>query len=82
MTQPMRIETRVGDDGILTLRVPFSQADANLDVVITIQPKPPVEAPPTLSEWPPGYFERTYGCLADDPLSIPDDPAPVPETAE
>jgi hypothetical protein len=26
---------------------------------------------PTAPGWPPGFFERTYGSLADDPIERP-----------
>ena len=71
MTRSVQIESRVGKDGVLTLHVPLALSDADSEVLITIQPKLPHSA------WPPGYFEQTYGCFADDPLAIPDDPRQV-----
>jgi hypothetical protein len=79
MTQSLRIESRVGMDGVLELRIPLALSDANTNVIVTIQPKIEGETPPKESTWPKGYFDQTYGCLADDPLTIPDDPLPEPE---
>jgi hypothetical protein len=76
MTRSLQIESRVGKDGVLTLRVPLAASDADTEVLVTIQPKPLHAA------WPAGYFEQTYGCLADDPLAVPDDPVPAPEGVE
>jgi hypothetical protein len=80
MTQSLQIESRVGTDGVLTLRVPLGASDANRDVIVTIRPKLPQDIHPTQSTWPVGYFEKTYGSLAADPLTIPEDPALLPET--
>jgi len=80
MTQSLQIESRVGTDGILTLRVPLGASDANTDVIVTIRPKLPEAKRLAQSNWPVGYFDKTYGSLAADPLTIPEDPAPLPET--
>jgi hypothetical protein len=53
-----------------------------MNVIVTIEPKSEGNRLAGRSPWPVGYFERTYGCLADDPLVIPDDPVPSPEDAE
>jgi len=77
MAQIIRFESRVGEDGVLTLRVPLAPSDANADVIVTIQPKaPPSESANGLG-WPLEYFDETYGCLANNPLTIPDDPQPT-----
>ncbi len=68
MTRSLQIESRVGKVGVLLVRVPVAPSDADTDVIFTIQPKPAHRS------WPPGYFERTYGCIADDPMAVPDDP--------
>jgi hypothetical protein len=82
MTRSLQIESRVGTDGVLTLRVPLGASDANTDVIVTIRPKLPEDKRPAQPTWPVGYFEKTYGSLAADPLTIPEDPAPLPETLE
>ncbi len=82
MTQNLQIESRVGSDGVLTVRVPLAASDANMDVIVTIRPKSVKDKQIAQSAWPPNYFENTYGSLADDPLMIPEDPAPLPETLD
>lgn len=82
MIRSVQIESRVGKDGVLNLRVPLSASDAGMDVVVTIEPKQPDGRPSGTSKWPPQYFEQTYGSLAQDPLEIPADPAPAPEGVE
>ena len=79
MTRILTIESRVDKDGVLSLRVPLGPSDANSDVIVTIQPKPAPANPKPAKDWPPGYFEKTYGALANDPLEIPDDPVPALE---
>ena len=75
MTRVFEIESRVGKDGVLALNVPLSASDANTEVVITIRAKRH-DRKEGEANWPPGYFESTYGSLADDPLDIPTDPPP------
>ncbi|HWE02528.1 MAG TPA: hypothetical protein VG326_08960 [Tepidisphaeraceae bacterium] len=61
MTQSLQIESRVGTDGILTLRVPLAASDANTDVIVTISPKSAEDSPIARTTWPVGYFDKTYG---------------------
>lgn len=82
MVRSVRIESRVGKDGVLSLRVPLSAADADADVVVTIEPKPGQARVADKATWPPQYFEQTYGSLADEPMEIPGDAAPSPEGVE
>ena len=82
MTQSVRIESRVGKDGVLTLRVPLAPSDADTDVIVTIESKARRDKPRPEANWPSGYFDETFGCLMNDPLTIPDDPAPTPEAME
>jgi hypothetical protein len=63
--ETIKIKTRVGDDGILKIELPAYAANRELDVVIVIQPRD--EAVDALG-WPIGFFDRTYGALADDPI--------------
>jgi hypothetical protein len=82
MTSNIQVESRVGKDGVLTLRVPLSPSDADTEVIVTIRPKCMANTSPQGSDWPPGYFEQTYGCLANDPMAVPDDPVPAQEEIE
>ena len=62
--QTIKLDTRVGEDGILKLELPLDVSDTDLEVLIVIQRK-------EKRGWPPGYFERTAGSLADDPMERP-----------
>lgn len=59
--QTIKFDTRVGHDGILKLEVPLEVTDADLEVLVVVHRK-------EKRGWPKGYFERTAGSLADDPL--------------
>lgn len=62
--QTIKLDTRVGQDGILKLELPLEVSDADLEVLVVVQRK-------EKRGWPPGYFERTAGSLADDPIERP-----------
>ncbi len=62
--------------------MPPAASDANTDVIVTIRPKLAEDEHLAKSTYPVGYFEETYGSLATDPMTIPEDPAPLPEAFE
>ena len=62
--QTIKLDTRVGQDGILKLELPLEVSNADLEVLVVVQRK-------EKRGWPPGYFERTAGSLADDPIERP-----------
>lgn len=62
--QTIKLDTRVGRDGILKLELPLDVSDMDVEVLVVVQRK-------EKRGWPPGYFERTAGSLADDPLQRP-----------
>ncbi len=62
--QTIKFDTRVGHDGILKLELPLEVSDTDVEVLVVIQQK-------EKRAWPPGYFDRTPGSLADDPMERP-----------
>ncbi len=67
----IRLTSRVGADGTLNLSLPVGVTDADVEVIVVIQPRASAiatSAPEDLG-WPPRFFEETHGCLHDDPLS-------------
>lgn len=62
--QMIKLDTHVGKDGILKLELPLDVSDMDLEVLVVVQRK-------EKREWPPDYFERTAGSLADDPIERP-----------
>jgi hypothetical protein len=69
----IQLESEVGADGVLELRVPLGTHDARKRVIVTIEPLPP--APPSApdsSDWHE-FVERTYGSCAGLGLEEPPD---------
>lgn len=65
--ESIKIDAYVGSDGILKLEVPVHLKDQRLEVLLVMQPVKESEAVDELG-WPIGFFERTYGALAHDPI--------------
>lgn len=71
----LQIKARAGHDGILKLEVPTTP-NQDFDVLVVLQP---VEHEPVDQlGWPIGFFEETYGSLADDPIDEAFPPLPDP----
>ena len=73
----IQVKSRINANGILELCVPTGLPESDVEVVIVVQPIPGAgekKSPEELG-WPPEFFERTAGSLADDPiLHWPQDP--------
>lgn len=63
--ETIKLHGHVDADGILKLQLPVELADQELEVYVV------APAPERKRGWPPGYFERTAGSLADDPIERP-----------
>jgi len=57
------IRTRLEPNGVLSLRVPTGLPEAEVDVVLMVQP-----VTPHMEAWPKGFFDETYGASADEPI--------------
>jgi hypothetical protein len=80
--QPMtRIELRskVDADGVLTLKVALGPAEANQEVLVTVQAAEKSLSGPAGKDWH-SFVERTYGSCADHGLEEPPD-LPVQQRA-
>ncbi len=68
--ESIKLQTHVGQDGILNLRIPVGVRQTDVEVVVVLQKVLPEaagrEAP--AREWPPGFFEQTFGSFRDEPL--------------
>lgn len=64
--QTITLKARADKDGILRLEIPTNQADQELEIVLVMQTllNEMVDA----MGYPLGYFDETYGCMADDPI--------------
>jgi len=67
--ETLKLRTHVGSDGVLKLEVPTAMNNRDIDVVVVMQVVE--ETPVDALGWPVGFFDRTYGALADDPLERP-----------
>jgi hypothetical protein len=69
--ETIKLQTQVTDDGLLKLELPTGMTNRKLEVLIVIQPVEETEVDEL--GWPVGFFDRTYGALADDPIERPVD---------
>lgn len=66
--ETIKLRTHVGADGILKLEVPVNFPNREFEVLVVMQP---LEEEVDELGWPIGYFDETYGILADDPIERP-----------
>ena len=71
MSEAIQLHSRVGDDGILNLRVDLGRDDAQRDVVVTIQRLSKGEVVVNELPWQE-FLDRTYGSCAGLGLERPD----------
>jgi hypothetical protein len=60
------IKSHIGADGLLHLNIPTNMQDYDVEILIVLQPLKPIVTPK--NNWPDGFFQKTYGCLKDDPI--------------
>ncbi len=65
--ETITLHSHVGIDGILKLEVPVQAKDADLDVVLIVQPKSSQDQG-NQESWPPNFFDRTFGMFRATPL--------------
>ena len=63
------MKARVKPDGSLQVAIPTGLPESDVDVLVVVRPvcAAPEEGP-AIGSWPEGFFERTFGCLAEDPI--------------
>ena len=68
--ETIKLKTRADSDGKLTVQLPQYLGDLELDIILVYQPVELEESAKTPEDlgWPPGFFERTAGCLAEENL--------------
>jgi hypothetical protein len=63
------IKTRLKPDGMLQVAIPTGLPEADVDVLVVVRPLDAgSEKVIQKSLWPEEFFDKTYGCLAEDPL--------------
>lgn len=64
------VKARVKPDGSLDVAIPTGLPETDVDVFVIVQPRRAGrEEGAVVGSWPEGFFERTFGCLAGDPLA-------------
>ena len=81
--QTVRVSEKTGSDGILHLRIPVGEPEAEYEAVVVLQPRAAAQAPGTLGSraWPAGYFEETFGSITDEAFVRPPQ-GELPEAVE
>ena len=69
-TKQIRVQSYVGADGLLKIQLPVDVIEADIDVLITIQPFE-AELATEGDTWPENFFERTAGQWQGEPLVRP-----------
>ena len=67
--ETMKVKGRIDADGILRLEVPTGLSAREVEVVLVMQES--ALGAVDDNGWPIGFFDRTYGALADDPIERP-----------
>ncbi len=63
--QTIRAHEKTGKDGALSLRIPLGRPEVEYDIVVILQSKEPT-GESNERDWPPGYFEQTFGSINDE----------------
>jgi len=68
--QTFTLKARADKDGVLRLEIPTNQADQELEIVLVMQTihDATADEPVDVMGYPIGYFDETYGSMADDPI--------------
>ncbi len=79
----IQMSVKAGSDGVLHLDIPVGAAGGEFEVAVVVHPRPSANGEgrkPTPEElgWPPGYFEKTYGSIADEAFKRYPQPEPKP----
>jgi len=63
------IKTRLKSDGTLQVAIPTGLPEADVDVLVVVRPLDAGSGKVAQkSSWPEEFIDKTYGCLAADPL--------------
>jgi hypothetical protein len=71
--QTIRMLEKTDKDGTMHLDIPLGKPDAAFEVVLIVSPHEASAntATPEARGWPPGYFESTFGSIADETFVRP-----------
>jgi len=69
MINSIRQKATVGKGGRIEVLSPELPIGATVEIIVLIEPpSPDIPLESTRKEWPPYFFEKTAGCIADDPI--------------
>ncbi len=79
--QLITAKSKTGVDGILHLMLPTNFKNSDLEVIVILNPgEKKMNEESGHDVWPADFFEKTYGCMKDDPIqSYPQGDFPVRE---
>ena len=63
------VKTRLKPDGTLQVAIPTGLPEADVDVLVVIRPLTPAAGKLAEKIVAREFFDKTYGCLAEDPLA-------------
>ena len=69
--QTVKLQSHVGEDGILRLELPLDVVNTDVELLIVFQPILPKQQSSEALGWPPDFFEETFGSFKDEPLERP-----------
>jgi hypothetical protein len=67
--EAIKLLGHVDESGHLVLDLPLHLANQTVEVLVQVQG---AAIPRDANGWPIGFFERTFGALADEPLERPE----------
>ena len=67
--ETIKVKAHIDSDGVLKLEVPTGLSPQDVEVVLVVQTAASQDV--DANGWPIGFFDRTYGALADDPIERP-----------
>jgi hypothetical protein len=68
----IRMTATAEADGALHLTIPVRESGEVFDVAVIVTPRPAAYAgSPDVRDWPPGYFDQTYGSISDESFAAP-----------
>jgi hypothetical protein len=71
--QTIRVREKTGNEGSLHLDIPLGKPNSEFEVVVLVQPTEAALQAGSAEEqgWPAGYFENTFGSIADETFGRP-----------
>lgn len=67
----IKVRSRVGADGKLSVIVPIGAAEANREVIVTVESADPLSPPASCDEWRK-FIDRTAGSIQDPSFKRPE----------